>query len=273
MKIVSLIDNEKYDNSLLSEHGLSLFIEFENKKFILDTGASGNFIYNAKKLGINLEDIDFIVISHGHYDHIGGLQYLLEINSKAKVYIKPSCNNSFYSMKYNILKPIGFNKSLFNYFGNRFVMVNSFNEICNNVFLIPEIQKPFDNSPITKNLYVSEDNTICNDTFTHELLLVFKENNKLNVFTGCSHNGIDNMLYTTKTFFKDLDLNLIIGGFHLKSINSNSLYIAQLISNVEKFNPKKIYTCHCTGLNAYNVLKDSLKEKIDYLGAGKTIIS
>ncbi len=88
MKITTLIENLVYKRGLFSEHGLSIYIETSNKKILFDTGQSGLFLENAKTLGISIDEIDAVVLSHGHYDHTGGLYLFLEKNSKAKIYAK-----------------------------------------------------------------------------------------------------------------------------------------------------------------------------------------
>ena len=100
MKIRVLSDNRTLNDSLLSEHGLCVYVETPNYKCLLDTGASDNFIRNAKQLGIDLTEIDYVFISHGHADHIGGLEAFLEINSKAKIVMSSQVlNQEFYSKR------------------------------------------------------------------------------------------------------------------------------------------------------------------------------
>lgn len=88
MRIVTLIENLVYKQGFIAEHGLAIFIETENRKILFDTGQSGLFLQNAQKLGIAIDDIDGLVLSHGHYDHTGGLYPFLEKNSKAKIFAK-----------------------------------------------------------------------------------------------------------------------------------------------------------------------------------------
>ena len=97
MKIVTLIENLVYKKELYAEHGLAFYIETENKKILFDTGQTGMFLQNAKTLGICIEDIDVLILSHGHYDHRGGLYPFLPENSKARVYAK----KQLFTPKYN----------------------------------------------------------------------------------------------------------------------------------------------------------------------------
>ena len=99
MKVIVLSDNCSLDESLQSEHGLSVYVETSNYKCLLDTGASDLFIQNAAKLNVDLTAVDYLVISHGHADHIGGLSAFLSINSKAKIILSQHILNQAYFSK------------------------------------------------------------------------------------------------------------------------------------------------------------------------------
>ena len=115
MIIKCLTDNIAYKESFLSEHGLSIYFEVNNKKILFDTGATDVFIKNSKQLKVELKDVDFLIISHGHYDHGGGLEEFLNINSKAKIYIQKTAFNDFYSLQEdNTTRYIGLDKSFLN---------------------------------------------------------------------------------------------------------------------------------------------------------------
>ena len=99
MKIVNLIEDTKGVNGCHHEHGLSFYIETENHKLLLDTGATDAFLDNAIVLGIDLKKVDTVIISHGHYDHTGGLLAFTAINPSAKIYIQKAACGEFYNYR------------------------------------------------------------------------------------------------------------------------------------------------------------------------------
>ena len=107
MKIISLVDNISNKKGIGCEHGLSLYIETKEKKILFDTGASDLFLENAQKLGVDINDIDYAVLSHGHYDHGGGLKRFLEVNSTAEVIMKREAFEKYYTLRPNGIREIG----------------------------------------------------------------------------------------------------------------------------------------------------------------------
>ena len=156
MKWTVLSDNRSSDSRLSTEHGLSIFLQTERHKILLDTGASDVFIRNAELLGIDLSDVDYVFISHGHSDHAGGLRYFLEHNQKAQVIVSPDAMSGKYFSKRGNLHSI--------------------------------------TTPMPKgnqNLYVQDaDGDYIHDDFRHELALYVDGL----LFTGCAHSGLENIL-------------------------------------------------------------------------------
>ena len=109
MKIISLVENTTVNYDIEAEHGLSLYIESKNYKILFDMGQTDLFLKNAKKLGVDLSQVDIAILSHGHYDHGGGLEEFLKINKKAYVYVSQYAFDTYYNGKE---KYIGLNPSL-----------------------------------------------------------------------------------------------------------------------------------------------------------------
>ena len=112
MKIVNLMENMPGSSGCICEHGLSFYIETKKHCLLVDTGASDRFIENAEKLGVDLRKVDTVILSHGHYDHGGGLPAFLELNQKAKIYIRDKAFGDFYHRGAQKERYIGIEKSL-----------------------------------------------------------------------------------------------------------------------------------------------------------------
>ncbi|MBV1819238.1 MBL fold metallo-hydrolase [Clostridium cochlearium] len=277
MKVVTLIENTSKDNDLFKEHGLSLYIEKGNKKILMDIGKSNKVIENAKKLNVDIEDIDMVILSHGHYDHGGGLLDFLKINRKAKVYLKKETKQDMYSCYGENKRYIGLDKSIFEDYSHRLIFIDKFTEIYKDVFIITDIKKEDTMPQGNQSLYIKNGETYENDNFQHELILAIREEEGIVIFTGCAHSGILNMIKTVKKIFQEEKIKAIVGGFHLMimSLDRNVSYDNQQIKRIaEKIleeDIEKVYTGHCTGEQGYIYLKTILEDKIDYIYTGKKI--
>jgi len=264
MKIITLIENLVYKQGLLAEHGLSFYIETEDRKIIFDTGQSGLFLQNAIKLGISIEDIDSLVLSHGHFDHIGGLVPFLEKNIKAKVYAKSSIFTPKYSGHARTITS-QINAELLE---DRLIYVDKITEIARNVFIMPDI--PISDSTDTHFIGFNKrvGNEFVPDEFDDELFLVLKQNEQINIVTACSHRGITNICTTAAEHFK-LQVGLILGGFHMK--NCTDEQYEQIIHYFSLLQPKSVGVCHCTGVEKYSMMTRDCSANLFYNFTGNEI--
>ena len=218
MKITTLIENtaSTTDPDLVSEWGLSLHIALNDHTILFDTGTSGSFADNAKRLSVNLDSVDATVLSHHHFDHGGGLRRFLELNSKAKVYMGEVPDGECYIRILRLLKKyIGLDKAILKEYPDRIEAISKSTEILPDVFVFPHILSSHPKPVGNKQLYLRKDGKLVPDDFTHEILMVIRENGKLVIFTGCSHNGILNMVDTVVKEFGGVPIKAVIGGFHL----------------------------------------------------------
>src|SRR4030042_201329 len=136
MKIVTLIDNIVYKTGLIAEHGFSVYLETGDKKILFDTGQSGNFIKNASLLGIDITSVDYCIVSHGHYDHTGGLYEFCKVNSKAKILMKKEAMLQKYKSNTSYIG-VPFSAFLFN---NRIEFIDKKFNLTEELIIIPEIK-------------------------------------------------------------------------------------------------------------------------------------
>ncbi len=256
MKITCLIENTALENKFIYEHGLSLFIETKNKKILFDMGQTDSFAVNAEILGINLKNIDFCVLSHGHYDHGGGLSKFLEVNNNAPVYLNKHAFEPYYNGKD---KYIGLDITLKD--NDRLVFTDDNMVVCNEISLHSYNNRKTIADIDSGGLTVVKDGKFCPDKFLHEQYMLVEENGKRILISGCSHKGIINIC----EWFKP---DILIGGFHFLKYPLDD----KLKSYSEMLNDygTEFYTCHCTGTEQFEFMKKYIK-KLSYLSSGESI--
>lgn len=252
MKITVLIENSNPNNNLICEHGLSLFIQTENKNILFDFGQTDAIIENAQKLGVDLKSVDLAILSHGHYDHSGGIKAFLSVNDKAPVYMHENCFNEHFN---GTSKYIGIDKTLLS--SDRLILIDSDIQIDENLSICVSAKRELFYPIDSNGLNVIKNGEFIPDNFTHEIYLVC---NKKILISGCSHRGILNIL-------KQFQPSVFIGGLHLVKyeVGSEKLnYIANKINEQSTV----IYSGHCTGEEQYSYLKTILKNKLYPLSTG-----
>lgn len=250
MKIAILTENRKCDNNCINEDGLSIYIETNNNKLLLDSGITDAFLKNAKTLGINLDEVDTIVLSHGHWDHGNGLKY---INAKKVLILHPECYNERYSLKRN-MEFAGINETREELL-EKFALIETREpyKIFENVYFLGQINRKFE-VPV-KNLP-----TVLKDEKTDYLYddcggITIKTEKGIVVFSSCSHSGIDNIIEQAKQITGENRVIAVIGGFHLKEINS---YTDQVIQYFKDNNVQSAYMGHCTSDEVIDYFKEQL---------------
>ena len=264
MNIVTLMENTTCRDDLACEHGLSLYIETERHRILFDAGQSGAFADNAEKLGIDLSKVDFAVLSHGHYDHGGGLRRFLEINKTAPVYVSRYALEPHY---HAAGKEIGLDPWLDQ--TRRLIFVEDVLELGEGITLYPSRKEqlccPIDRDGMT----AMKDGVRVPEDFCHEQYLVVEEQGKRVCFSGCSHRGILNI---ARYFQPDV----LVGGFHFMKKDTTSeqgrmmmIKDAEILMTASEYTV--YYTGHCTGQAQFDLLEAMMGDRLHSISTGRRI--
>lgn len=266
MTITTLLENTANNPQFKTEHGLSLVIERGDTKILFDTGASDYFAMNADVLGLDLSTIDAAVLSHGHYDHGGGLSTFFARNDKAPLYIRKEAFGPFYSQREDgQYHYIGLDKNLMNL--NRLIFTSAYTPIAEGLSVFSKVEQANLVPTCNLSLFKKEGESYQVDSFTHEQYLVVEEGTKSLLVSGCSHRGIVNILAAFHERWGYYPTH-VIGGFHLynhRTGKPEEPEVLKQIADILLQTKAKFYTCHCTGEENYQALKILMNDKIEYL--------
>ena len=259
MKWTVLSDNRSSGSCLSTEHGLSILLQTEQHKILLDTGASDVFIQNAESLGMDISNVDYVFISHGHSDHAGGLQHFLRINERAKIIVSPDAMSGKFFSKRGNLHSITTEWPEID--DERLILIDHTCEIAEGLHVIAHIPQIHPMPKGNQNLYVQDaDGEYIYDDFRHELALYVEGL----LFTGCAHSGLENILSACPW-----PVNTVVGGFHLLDGQETEEELAVLAQRLKANYPNtQFYTSHCTGDKVYDVMKGVMGEQLQSFSCG-----
>ena len=257
MKVWTLIENSTTRDDLACEHGLSLYIEADGLRILFDAGQSAAFANNAEKMGIDLSQVDLCILSHGHYDHGGGLMRFLEINDHAPIYVSRHAFGDFFNADG---KYIGLDSSLL--MEDRIVFAGDNRQLSEAVSLhsCPGFPEPC--PTYSGGLTAERKGQREPDDFRHEQYLLVREGEKRILVSGCSHRGVMNL----KTWFAP---DVFIGGFHLMKLDPEKETTRLKLTAMELMKQETVYyTGHCTGDAQFDALKAHMGERLQRLTTG-----
>ncbi len=270
MKITTLMENDTLDKRLKNAHGLSMYIEHENHKILFDLGPNNNFFKNAKILGIDLSKVDIVIISHGHFDHGNGLRKFMEINSDAKIYLSDQAFNKQVKKIGAFYLPIGIKKPKTM---DRIIKITDDFKISKDIKIYTKV-KNVDLVIGDTSLFTKKGKQYVIDKFDHEIYLVITNEKDNVLFSGCSHKGIENIV-TEIQKREERNITHVIGGFHMSHFKPTDEkqveYINDLGEKLYRKDTETYYSCHCTGDNAFEALKPSMKEKLKRIKTGSVL--
>lgn len=264
----SVIACDKARGGFLAEHGFSVCVKTERHLLLVDTGASKKTFFNAALFGIFPSQIDTVLLSHGHYDHGGGLPFFLENNKTAQVYVGKGSDGDFYSERNGEDCYIGLDKSIFS--DTRVKAVPDFFRIDEELSLFGEYDPSDLLPPANGRLKKRENGGKEYDDFQHERYAVIESNGKRVLLSGCAHRGLPNILRRFKELYGGAP-DVLISGFHTENKNGFGIKDREYTEALADFLldlPTVCYTGHCTGDEAFALLKERLKDRVIAAAAG-----
>lgn len=271
MKIINLIENTEGSRHCACEHGLSFYIETEKHTLLMDTGASGLLLENAKKLGVELTKVDTVVLSHGHYDHGGGILPFVQINPDAVIYLHRDACRAYYSTRWETkeLRYVGLDPAIREL--KQAVFVTGTYRIDDELTLFSDIGSSRDVPDGNRALKVRVANgggyELIQDDFRHEQCLVISEGNKKVLLSGCAHHGILNVMDRFRELFGE-DPDVVISGFHMMKHEGYTpededgiIRTARALREYRSV----FYTGHCTDVKPFEDMKKIMGDQLLYV--------
>jgi len=234
MQLKVVCDNRVYDRKLDVCWGFSCLV---GENLLFDTGESEKVLLeNMQKMGISLENISTVIISHDHYDHTGGLAGLLRKNHNVRVYGLPGFSSSF--------------KEKVKSSGAKLIEESEFTQIMPNLYLTGEMSTYYGDSPLS------------------EQSLVIRTEHGLVIVTGCSHPGIIKIIEKVRENLTE-PIHLVMGGFHL--MDKDERVVEMIVKRFRELGIKKVGPTHCTGEEAIEMFRKEYKDDFIEVGAGRMI--
>lgn len=271
MKIINLIENIQGSQDVLFEHGLSFYIETLKHKLLADCGQTDAFLKNAQSMEIDLKKVDTVILSHGHYDHSGGILPFTEVNSQADIYMQKKAVLPYYHKTEEEERYIGIDPEISKL--AQVKLVDGDRKIDEELSLFSNVTGrtlwPKGNLELQKKT----ESGFVQDEFDHEQYLVVTEGNKHVLFSGCAHNGILNILahyYELYGMYPDA----VVSGFHMKKKDytaEDDALITETAKQLSKI-PTQFYTGHCTGEYAFAIMKEIMGSQLTYVHSGDSFI-
>lgn len=250
-KITTLVDNTvSAGRGLIGEHGLSFLIETRDRKILFDTGQGYALLHNADLLGVRLEDVDTVVLSHGHYDHTGGLEGLLKKNRHFSLYAHPDVFKEKFSKRSGTIHSIGIpiKRDVLEQQGIRLVLSPDPSLIAPGVRSTGFIPMETSYETLDDSFLSRQDDNLIRDELSDDQALILETVRGTAVVLGCAHRGPVNTLKHVFELTGDKPIYALLGGLHL--MNTSKKKIDQVVESLLKIAPEKIIAGHCTGFDA-----------------------
>lgn len=280
MKFTILVDNKTEDTRCEAEWGLSILVEANGRKLLFDTGSSNMFYRNAKNLGISLEDVEAVLISHGHFDHTEGVPAFLECNNHAPIYLHKDALYETYGETDGELDEwtcgIRWDERFRQEVAERMIFTEGVVDLGQGFTLVGDIPwlkgqsatDRFFRKIRTSKVDGIETFTFVEDSMNHEQFLVVEEEQGIHLISGCSHKGIMAILDYTKKLFPEKKILSLIAGMHLYPVSPQRQ--DEIIGDLATMGIPKVFPLHCTGMPAIIRMKNRLGDCCIVASSGET---
>ena len=265
MRATVLVDNIAADG-LCGEWGLSLYIEHAGHALLLDTGASPLFCENAAALGLDIAAVEFGVLSHAHYDHANGMEAFFAANGTARFYVRKGARENCFGYHGKKLDYIGIRRGTLRKYADRITYADGLCELYPGAWLLPHTTP--DLAAVGKKAGMVVKNGLFRraDDFAHEQTLVLEGESGLAVFSSCSHAGVVTILREVREAFPGKRVCAVIGGFHLYQTAPDE--VRALAGLLRDSGVERIVTGHCTGQEAFDILRAELGDGVAQMRTG-----
>lgn len=268
-KLTVIVDNIP-EGDIRGEWGLSILVQYADKKILADVGASELFAENMSKLGLSVADVDYATLSHAHYDHANGMPRFFKDNTRAKFYLRDGTMENCYFRKFIFSKYIGIPRNVLTEYADRIEYAKGDYMITDGVYLIPHKTEGLGKLGKREMMYQKTSKGWKPDDFSHEQSLVLDTDKGLVIINCCSHGGAVNIIKEIKSTFPDKHVYGLIGGFHL--FNKSSEEVRQVARKIQNTGIDYVCTGHCTKDRAFDIMKEELGDKLVKLHVGLEMV-
>lgn len=268
VKLTIIIEDTTTNPRLTAQHGLSCWLEAGSERILFDTGQDGAFLQNAQLLDIDIASASRVIISHGHYDHAGGVPALLQHGSNAKFYLQESAWDERISCPANApLRSIGISWPRSVLPAGQLI-TNPTNKIVPAIYCIGNIANCI-GKPSNSYFQRHEADHWVTDNFSDEQAIILVTELGLVVITGCCHCGVINTLLAAQLITGVPKIYTLIGGLHLYQHSDEQ--VRKIAEELATFQLQKLWLNHCTGLRAFELLQAKMTAEVKWAGTGSCI--